>query len=93
MKALKFILRILVTIVVGIPTLWILYLAFTFFGLLLVIPIIGIFSLPFNWLINNKEGIKENIEMIISGLGLMVAPFVFWYLFIIGENPWDKFNG
>jgi len=86
----KISIRVLISIIIGIPTLWILYLAFTCMGLFLIVPVVGFFGIPFNWLINNKEAMEESLEMFKMGGYLLIAPFMFWYFFIIGKNPFTE---
>lgn len=90
MKTIKFILRVFISVVVGIPTLWILYLAFTCLGLLFLVPIAGIIGVPFFWVINDREGVEESIDSIKDGGYLIIAPIMFWYFFIIGKNPFTE---
>tara|TARA_R110002167_G_scaffold331706_1_gene538373 strand:+ start:18319 stop:18657 length:339 start_codon:yes stop_codon:yes gene_type:complete len=86
----KISIRVLISIIIGIPTLWILYLAFTCMGLFLIVPVVGFFGIPFNWLINNKEAMEESLQMFKMGGYLLIAPFVFWHSFIIGKNPFTE---
>lgn len=88
----KFTIRIIISIVIGIPTIWILYLSFTCMGLFFIVPIIGMFGIPFCWLIGDKTGLEESKEMFKSGWELLIQPFLFWYLFIIGKNPFIEFG-
>ena len=87
MKIFKTTLRILISIVIGIPTIWILYFAFTCCGLFLIIPIVGVLGIPFNWLISDKEGLDDSIDMIKMGGYILIQPIIFWIIFIKGENP------
>jgi hypothetical protein len=86
----KISIRVLISIIIGVPTLWILYPAFTCMGLFLIVPVVGFFGIPFNWLINNKEAMIESLEMVKMGGYLLIAPFMFWYFFIIGKNPFTE---
>jgi hypothetical protein len=86
-QIIKTILRVLIAIIIGIPTLPILYIGFTTFGLFLIVPVVGFFGIILNWLINNKEDLDESVMMLKYGGELLTAPFVFWYLFITGKNP------
>lgn len=86
----KISIRVLISIIIVIPTLWILYLAFTCMGLFLVVPVAGFFGIPFNWLINNKEAMEESLLMFKMGGYLLIAPFMFWHFFIIGKNPFTE---
>ena len=88
-KAIKFGIRILISIIIGIPTLWILYISFTCFGLFFLVPIVGFLGMPFNWLINDTEAMRESIETFKMGGYLLIAPFAFWH-FIIGKNPFKE---
>ncbi len=88
----KKVLRIVVAIVIGVPTLGILYLAFSAVGILLIVPTIGLSGAPFYWLINDKKKREECVEMIWSGWHLLVKPFLFWHYFIIGKNPFKEMN-
>lgn len=88
----KISIRVLISIIIGIPTLWILYLSFTCMGLFLIVPVAGFFGIPFNWLINNKEAMEESIKMFKMGGYLLIAPFMFWHFFIIGKNPFTEMD-
>ena len=86
----KISIRVLIAIIIGIPTLWIFYLAFTCMGLFLIIPVVGLIGVPFSWLINNKELMEDSLCMVKLGGYLLIAPFMFWYYFIIGKNPFTE---
>ena len=90
MERVKLVLRIVIAIVIGIPTLWILYLVFSVFGLALWLPFIGLIGIPFNWLTGDKDGLKESFELVKIGGMLLIAPFAFWRYFIIGKNPFKE---
>lgn len=79
--------RILISIILFLPSIPFLYLVYSTFGLFFIIPIYGLFSFPFYWLLDNKEGIEESKDSLELGLELIRIPFLFWYYFIIGKNP------
>ncbi len=64
--------------------------SFALVPLFLIVPVVGFFGIPFNWLINNKEAMEESLQMLKMGGYLLIAPFVFWHFFIIGKNPFTE---
>ena len=74
-----------ISIVIGIPSVLMFIFPFCFFTALFL-------SMPFtfNWLINNKSQREENMEMLKLAGHLLAKPFVFLYVFILGNNPFTE---
>lgn len=87
-EGLKIILRALISIVVGIPTLWILYLTFTCMGLFLIVPVVGFFGVPFNWLIGDKGSDEREYTYVKNGR--VPIGFAFYVLVLI--YYWEEPN-
>jgi len=91
-RTIKYIIRALIAVIIGIPCLPISYAASTCCGLLLVVPICGLFGIAFFWLVSDKDELENSRCMAGLGIYLLIEPFEFWYLFIIGKNPFKELN-
>lgn len=90
MKQFRFVLRLITAIVIGIPTLWILFFAFTLFGISIIMIIGSFIGIIFSWMLGSKEGIYECKDCIRDMSWTLIAPFLFWYEFIKGNNPFKE---
>ena len=86
----KLFIRIVISIIIGLPSLPFLYMAFGLMGLILIIPFASIFMVPCGYLINDKELLEDGIEGFKLFGMFLILPFMFWKLFIDGKNPFTE---
>jgi len=90
MKQFKFILRLLIAIVIGIPTAPIVIFTLSFFGLLFIIaPIVGIVQLIYGWLISDKWEIEQGKFSLYCAIGPFFATYIWWSNFVLNKKEVD----
>lgn len=92
MGIIKVILRIIIAGIFIVPSIPILWATFSLFGLAFIMVPVGFLGIIFNWLISDNESMRESIENFMMPFFILAVPFVFWYEFIIGNNPFKELD-
>ena len=79
-KRLEF--RIILCLLFFVPSLPLLYLAFSALGIGLVIPFMGVLYLPFAYASGSDEQMNECKEMLIFIPALLLQPLILWAVFV-----------
>lgn len=87
MKTFKLILRIVFTIIIGPPSLLILYPTFTLLGLIFIAPIIGTGQLILGFLLSSRLLIDDGFDSWALFIFAITGPWMFWWHFLNGRNP------
>ena len=87
MKTFKTILRILVAIFIGIPTLPLGYIVSLGGGIVLAVFVMATVDFIFGWLIDDKYVSEEYSITLSIVFTCLTAPIMFWVYFTQGKNP------
>lgn len=90
-KRVKFVLRVVLALLLVLPSYPILLAGCTLMGMSVVVGVFSLCAVPFAWLIGDSSGKDQCIEFGVIGLLSIFHPFLFWWDFVIGKNPLEEF--